>query len=143
MSHGQRFTERGFSINKEVNDYNMLEESLTCQRVVYDALQACGKEIYEIEIDQELKKSCLLSCLNRDMKRKLNMDEITTMKRQKMTIQCSIEALKEFLLKQLLLWDLSLTAKAATFCQSLKDKEKTLKEYNDIILNLEKEYKAI
>ena len=37
-------TERGFSIKKEVNDCNMLGESLICQRVVYDALQACGKE---------------------------------------------------------------------------------------------------
>ena len=37
-------TERGFSIKKEVNDCNMLGESLIYQRVVYDALQACGKE---------------------------------------------------------------------------------------------------
>ena len=77
MSHGQRFTERGFSINKEVNDYNMLEESLTCQRVVYDALQACGKEIYEIEIDQELRKSCLsYQKYKEEMKRKA--DEVKT-----------------------------------------------------------------
>ena len=38
----------------------MLEESLVFQIVVYDALQACGKEIYEIRIDQKLRKSCLL-----------------------------------------------------------------------------------
>ena len=38
ISHGQSFTERGFSINKEINDCNMLEESLICQRIVYDAL---------------------------------------------------------------------------------------------------------
>ena len=38
----------------------MVEESLICQRVVYDTLQTCGKEIYEIEIDQELRKSGLL-----------------------------------------------------------------------------------
>ena len=30
ISHGQNFTERGFSINKEVNDCNMQEKSLTC-----------------------------------------------------------------------------------------------------------------
>ena len=74
----------------------MLEESLICQRVVYDALQTCRKEIYEIEIDQELRKPCLLSyqkykeemkrkadevkTTDKDMKRKLKMDEITTMK---------------------------------------------------------------
>ena len=38
ISHGQSFTERGFSINKEINNCNMLEESLICQRIVYDAL---------------------------------------------------------------------------------------------------------
>ena len=82
-----------------------------------------------------------------DMKRKIKMDENTTMKRQKMTIQCSIETLRQGIFTDTLAadenQDLSLTAKAASFCRSLKDKEKTLKEYNDIILNLEKEYKAI
>ena len=39
--------------------------------------------------------------------------------------------------------DLSLTTKDVSFCQSLQDKEKTLKEYDDIVLNLGKEYKAI
>ena len=37
ISHGQSYTERGFFINKEVNNCNMQEESLTCQKVVYDA----------------------------------------------------------------------------------------------------------
>ena len=37
--------------------------------------------------------------------------------------------------------DLSLTAKAASFCWALKDKEKTLTEYNDIILNVKKNIK--
>ena len=31
----------------------MLEESLICQRVVCEGLPTCGKDIYEIEIDQE------------------------------------------------------------------------------------------
>ena len=56
ISHGQSFTKRGFSINKvnkKVNDCDMLEESLICQRVVCEGLPTCGKEIYEIEIDQE------------------------------------------------------------------------------------------
>ena len=51
ISHGQSFTEKGFSISKEVNGCNMLEESLICPRAIYDALKACGKEIYETEID--------------------------------------------------------------------------------------------
>ena len=39
----------------------MLEESLICQRVVCEGLPTCGKDIYEIEIDQEWMKSCLWS----------------------------------------------------------------------------------
>ena len=35
-----QFTEICFSINKEVNDCNMLHEFLICQRVVYDVLEA-------------------------------------------------------------------------------------------------------
>ena len=81
------------------------------------------------------------------MKCKLKMDEITTMKREKMTIQCSIDGLKEGISTETLAadekQDLSLTAKAVSFCRSLKDKEKTLKECIDIILNLKKEYKPI
>ena len=76
--HGKRFTERDFSISKEVNDCNMLEESLICQRVVYDALQECDKEIYEIEFDQELRKSCLLSYQKYKEEMKRKTDEVKT-----------------------------------------------------------------
>ena len=109
ISHGQSFTEIGFSINKEVNDCNMQEESLACERVVYGAFQ--DKKIYETEIDQQLRKSCQLfyqkykAVLKRlanedkkaekDMKRKLKLDEIETVKKQKLDIQSSIDALKE------------------------------------------------
>ena len=72
IPHGQSFTERGFLINREINDCNMLEESLICQKVVYDAVQACSKEIYETKMDQELRKSYLLSYqkYKEEMKRK-------------------------------------------------------------------------
>ena len=93
------------------------------------------------------RKADEVKTTDRDMKRILKMDEIVPMERQKMTIHCSIEVLKEGIFTETLAADekrdLSLTAKAACFCRSLKDKEQTLEEYNDIILNLEKEYKAI
>ena len=38
LSHGQSFTERGFSINKEVVDDNMKQKSLISQRIVYDTV---------------------------------------------------------------------------------------------------------
>ena len=69
------------------------------------------------------RKADEVKTTDRDMKCRLKMDEITTMKRQKMTIQCSIEALKEGIFTETLACDekqnLSLTAKAASFCWSL------------------------
>ena len=63
------------------------------------------------------------------MNRKLKMEEITKIKRQKMTSQCSIEALKEEIFTETLAADekkdLSLTAKAASFCRSLKYMKKS------------------
>ena len=161
ISHGRSFTERGFSINKEMNDCNMQEESLTCQRVVYDAMQ--DKKIYEIEIDQQFRKSCQLSYqkykaeferlanedkkTERDMKLKLQLDEIETIKRQKPNIQSSIDALKEGIFTETLAadenQDLTLTAKAASFCRIMKEKQKTLKDFEDIISKLEQEHKAM
>ena len=41
------------------------------------------------------RKADKVKTTDKDMKRKLKMDEITTMKRQNMTIQFSTEALKE------------------------------------------------
>ena len=41
LSHCQNFTERGFSINKEMLDYHMREKSLISQRTVYDTIQSC------------------------------------------------------------------------------------------------------
>ena len=128
----------------EVNDCNMQEESLTCQRVVFDALQ--DKKIYEIEIDQQLRKSCQLSYqkykaelerlanedkTERDMKRKLKLDKIETVKRQKLNIQSSIDVLKEGIFTEALAadenQDLTLTAKAASFCRTMKEKENYFK----------------
>ena len=75
------FYRKRVSINKEVNDCNVLEESLICQRVVYDILQVRGKEIYEIEIDQELRKSCLLSYQKDKEEINRKADEVKTANR--------------------------------------------------------------
>ena len=38
LQHGQSFTERGFSVNKEITDVNMQEDTLISQELVYDHL---------------------------------------------------------------------------------------------------------
>ena len=61
FSHGQSFTETGFSVNKEGVDYNMEEKSLTSQRLVYDAIHDVNAKLTDFQITPALRKSCLLS----------------------------------------------------------------------------------
>ena len=42
LSHGQAGVECGFSINKELMEYNFKERSVISQRVIYDHIQAVG-----------------------------------------------------------------------------------------------------
>ena len=99
-SHGQSFTERGFSVNKEVLDDNMQEKSLISQRIVYDTIQSCydGKAL-DFQITPELRKSCRLAHQkyklelnnmnyskkeeNFNLKRKLKQEEIQNVKNRK------------------------------------------------------------
>ena len=96
VSHGQSFTERGFSVNKEVVDYNMEEKSLTSQRLVYDAIHDGNAKLTDFQITPALRKSCLLSHQQNkmelekkaeekqrsstDLKRKMKHDEISNVK---------------------------------------------------------------
>ena len=57
FSHGQSFTERGFSVNKEVVDYNMEEKSLTSQRLVYDAIHNGNGNSNHTHIEKKLLAS--------------------------------------------------------------------------------------
>ena len=53
LSHGNAFSESGFSINKEILVENLTEESLIGQRRVYDAIQYHGG-VENIEINKSL-----------------------------------------------------------------------------------------
>ena len=58
LQHGQSFTERGFSVNKEITDVNMQEDALISQRLVYDHLKQSEKEVWAFPITPELRKNC-------------------------------------------------------------------------------------
>ena len=62
LSHGQSFTERGFSVNKEVIDHNMKEKSINSHRNVYDGIQQnSSNKVSDFPILAEMRKSCSLS----------------------------------------------------------------------------------
>ena len=61
LQHGESFTERGFTVNKEITDVNMQEDALLSQRLVYDHLVQREKEVWEFPITPKLRKSCKLA----------------------------------------------------------------------------------
>ena len=60
LSHGQASIEKGFSINKELLVENLQEESIVCQRMVYDHVNCSGKSITEVPMTNALLESCKL-----------------------------------------------------------------------------------
>ena len=61
LLHGQAYVERGFSINKELLVENLQEESIVCQRMVYDHVNCSGKSITEVPMTNAVLKSCKLT----------------------------------------------------------------------------------
>ena len=92
FSHGQASIERGFSINMELFVENLQEESIVCQRMVYNHANCSGKSITEVPMTNALLKSCKLAYSRyaaalqekkeksdgelKDRKRKMKKDEI-------------------------------------------------------------------
>lgn len=61
LSHSQSFIERGFSVNKELMDTNMKEESLVSQRLTYDKIMSEDWKISAFQISPKLRRSCMLA----------------------------------------------------------------------------------
>ena len=159
LSHGQSFTERGFSIDKEVVGDNMKGRHLISQRIVYDTLQSCydGK-VLDFQVTSELKKACRLAYQkykpelentrvakkedNVNCKRKLKQEEIQNIKKQKLNVEDAINALRESVNFEILAADqeqnLTRVSKVAAFIRMISEKEKTLRELTDAEKQLEK-----
>nr|XP_033499290.1 uncharacterized protein LOC117267472 [Epinephelus lanceolatus] len=56
LSHGQATVERGFSVNKEVETCNLLDESLEALRLICDEVSGCGG-ILKVPLTKELLAS--------------------------------------------------------------------------------------
>ena len=94
LSHGQSFTERDFSVNKEVIDHNLKEKSITSQRTVYDGIQQhSSNKVSDFPISAEMRKSCSLSHqrykdgLNKNKKEAVESDLILKRKAKDEEIQ--------------------------------------------------------
>ena len=97
LSHGQATVERGFSVNKEVETCNLLEESLEAQRLICNKVSDCGgvlkvpltKELlayaasarsqYRIYLEQQRRKK---ESTTHTLKRKAVEDELEELKKK-------------------------------------------------------------
>ena len=69
MFHGQAFVERGFSVNSDVIDHNMLESTIVAQRRICDAvghlLSTEGvddpKAVHKLNINKDMLRYCKLA----------------------------------------------------------------------------------
>ena len=111
MSHGQATIERGFSINKEVEEYNMKEETFASIRIICDHVNFVGG-IHNIDVSN---KQLLISCSSArskysmyletqqklkeqqavGQKRKVITDEIENLKMKKKCLNNDIESLTQ------------------------------------------------
>ena len=113
LNHGQSYTERGFSVNKLVSDTNMEDDSLIAQRLVYDFVKLCDKDLFEYTISAELRKSCKLSHQRwvrhleqqkveqdksaQSCKCKISLQELEVVKKQKLSTEDTINSLRTLL----------------------------------------------
>ena len=150
LSHDQNFTERGFSINKEVVDDNMKEKSLISQRIVYDTIHSCydGK-VLDFQVTPGLRKACRLAYRkykselentitakkdNVNLKRKLTREVIQNVKKQKLNDEDTINAVRKSVNCETFAADQEQNlrvSKAAAFIRMISEKEKTLRELAD------------
>ncbi|KAK7157005.1 hypothetical protein R3I94_006916 [Phoxinus phoxinus] len=102
LSHGQATVERGFSVNKQVETCNILEESMEALRLICDKVSACGgvlkvpltKELmasvasarskYRIHLEQERKKK---ETTRQSLKRKEAEDELEVIKKKRKVLR--------------------------------------------------------
>ena len=60
VTHGQNFTEQGFSVvYKLVSHVNMEEESWIAQRLVYNAINSADADTGIFLITKEIRQSCM------------------------------------------------------------------------------------
>ena len=97
---------------------------------------------YKLELQKAAEKKTKST---RELKRKQKFDVIENIKKQKITLQKTIDLLQESFEKETLEadknQDFGSTSKAASFLRTIKEKEKTLTELTDVELVLENEYK--
>ena len=160
-SYGQSSVERGFSINKDLLVENLNQQSLIGQRKVYYYFSSLGIGIHEYEILLDLTKSCKSAysryaaaleekkkeraSTEKNLKRKLKMDELADMKLQRhssYTTDALNKDVEKYSFEAEDKEDLSILSEANAIRKTVMEKQKSIKSLNSTIAKLEKECKV-
>ena len=79
LSHGNAEAERGFSVNRQILQDNMMERSMVAQRIVHQALAKTGGKVTDVTIDKQMMSDVRLASRRRieylDAKRQQKSEE--------------------------------------------------------------------
>ena len=163
LSHGKSSIEKGFSENKDLLAETLIQQTLSGQWKRYDYFSSLRIDIHEYEIMPGLTKRCRSAysryaaaleekekekaSTEKNLKRKLKMDELADMKRQGYSIPYTIDALnkdvEKYSFKAKDKEDLSILSEANAIRKTVAEKQKLVKSFDSTIARLEKECKAV
>ena len=145
LSQGQASVERGFSINREIEQENMLEWSIVAQRLTYDYVQSVGgllsvpvtkqlllsaasaRQQYMAHLEEEKRK---VKEDSQSRKRKRVLDEIDIAKKKKKRLEADIAELvksaDDFALEAEKTQQMVLVTKSNSLRQTAKRKQEEL-----------------
>lgn len=155
--------ERGFSVNKELLVENLEKLSLVNQRIVYDHMTSSELKLSEFVISKELLKNCKLAhsryttaletnkvslvATEKNLKRKLKREEISSVKEKKKALELCISSLNIDIEKYSIAaeekGDLSLLTKANSFRTTIKEKKILVSSLDRTLEKLDHESKSI
>jgi hypothetical protein len=160
LSHGQASIEIGFSVNKEMMQYNFKETSVTAQRTIYDHIKKCGG-VLNVNIDKDLRNAARrASTIYRTEQRKqqemekvkekqvaneaVNAEILTVQGKRRRIIQDSIhlkESVDKFMERAEKEQSLLHVTKANSFKRTIKDLEREADELDVTLEELKKKLK--
>ena len=160
LSHGQAGVERGFSVNKELMQFNFKERSIVALRVIDDQIKKCGG-VLNMEITQELRNAARAASsvyrneqkkqqekekakLKEDANKEVNV-EISVLKTKRkriledtVTLKESVDELMERAEKERKIVHVT---KANSFKRTIKEMDIEVEQLNEKIESLKKKLK--
>ena len=152
LSHGQSSVERGFSVNRQVEDDNMKEKSFVAQRMICDYVNSIGG-LKNVSINKALLLSAAgarqkyLSYLDEQsrqkksreilLKRKSTLDELEELKAKKKRVEKAKDSLvksaEDYAEKAESTGKLELISKSNSMRRTAKQKESEIEKLSDAI----------